>query len=771
MCKLVNKKMSEVLSETNLHLISCLNFARDNLANFDLVLDKVEEWIKIFNAKTFLFFEKNKPCLDDTVFLHSFFQKFPENWKENKKYVSSMIFIFICYNLFEESNHKIFKTHVSKFTDAMLTLKDTSKQQIYWEYSGLRKVFHCEYFEVMWLTNPDRLRREKLREDDLWILSQKYGKKFIFCYIKEVCNFVIKQSERFNNRRQFFKDFLKEHLNEINEKEFNGFYIELIEIGILTRDFFVSSHFENFNSMNLLDPVFFRRLVEKSRGIPIHQDFLTKFLYNIDYKIENIFNFVSNWQEVNHPKEEVMLLFKRYIFNKDIIPSQFNSYVRLMNSINDEQLFREYIKNCKNFFRVAMLRNSSIIVEKFNLTIPDLMSFVQTITKYEFLYDINSPPYKSFLENFRDHDVYGLFILEKYIGHNIDEYIERIDSQENFSRDLIISVTRGMLRVKILHCILNKLPFEFKLSGRNATNNDIIVSFRNYHEMMYGNGLEEYSLIHYNKSFDITYKYLDTAKKISLMGFPFFGVKRINESIELKDTSEMIYVEFHNRFVDCVYPNLDKSSFKSFLQYFREKYKTNCDFFEAVKFNFKIFYNTMLISLDPYEDMQNLFIDETIQFVNQRYLDILKQSQYIARIKSFKAEEKAEEEITSIITSLKRKRDECEIFNSCFDALKNEAVPENVKKILKDVVSLRDDFFVNQFLAQNPNTIMKCQICCDFLKNSAFINFNCGHNCCAGCSTKLPGNICPHCREPITSRNSIQQIESVEKELLEKMKN
>jgi len=78
--------MSEVLSENNLpktKLRFYLNFARDNVTNFDIVLETLSKWVEIFNTKNVILFEMS-PYLDDPKFLHSFFKNFPKIGKKTK---------------------------------------------------------------------------------------------------------------------------------------------------------------------------------------------------------------------------------------------------------------------------------------------------------------------------------------------------------------------------------------------------------------------------------------------------------------------------------------------------------------------------------------------------------------------------------------------------------------------------------------------------------------------------------------------------------------
>jgi len=752
-------------------LSAYLDFAKNNISNFELVRDVLSEWVIYWSNKNdpwinHLNYQRNI-LIEDEEFLEIFFSNFVENWSSEPKNSLSIIFIYICLGLFEKIDKypNIYHQKIEMLVESFKDLPIPSSIRTFWTYGKFKLFFLRQYFDSIWQFNNDFFYQcnEKLENEDFMYLCEKHGISFANFHMRSCIVFLFKVEYK-----DYFKTFLMKNRYFISEKNLiiDDIYA-LIDEGILENDFFIDSAELPFEkcSFNIFNIDFFQNLVKCSRDINVNSDFLSLLLYKIDYSVDNFYRFLAEFPENGYPIEGLYHFFRRYfVFDTENI-------FKIFNNIRSEELFTYLIRLLRNDEKILLLRKSSKIVAKFGFTVTNILSMINPTTKLENYFEINSRYYLTFLENFIHYDVYGLFALAKYFGKIIDNIISRVDKidplRDRFDKNRIVDSLNGMVKVKIIYCILNKLPIKINLYGQHITNNNVIYLLHNIHSILYGNGLENYSFIHLNRTFMLTYFYNGTMKKISFAGIPFRSVKKIDETIVFVNNWEKIYVRLHNILMNVIISDFDLGVLRNFLIFFKEDYSSNKIDYESVYMNLRYFYDWMLILFEKNKEILNIFIEETIQFLNPRFLEALKKQQYILIMKSFRAEEKAEEEINSIIQSIKRERDSDDVYLSCKAMIVKDDTTNEMRRICEGMMEKCDKYYIYKYIAKNPNSIMKCPICFDFFKSSSFISFNCGHTYCAKCSSNLTN--CPNCRMVISFKNPVVQNEPIDDILMERM--
>lgn len=746
-------------------------FSKKHNENFEMIVNIFSNWSSNFIFKgQYKLNIKITETINEDHFLEFFFSRFPEDWQNNPKYVLAIFFVYVFHDVFQNNKqHKnIFKNNTDKFLESLKTLNEISLYNFY-KFRGSIYGGSRYYFEIIYIKNYD-YGFIKLSNSDIFYLVQKYGIKFVASNISKISSILCRKKNKTNAAMQtYFMELLKNNYTAIDEKRLDDeVFIEFFENNIIPKDFYFQRIFSEIDrrSFNLFNETFFTKVVSIARNFDTNKDFFTIFLHKIDYSRENIIPFISNVPENGYPVKDMIIICNRYLY----LNENLNSLINIIKSV---ELFSYLIGSLESFSKIIFLAKSSNFVKNTNITIKQLMELVTPININTILLqgDIHSITYLNFINMFVNYDLHGLFCLAKCFGKEIDKFIYSVDNidteRDHYEKSKIIAVTCGMLKVKVIYCILNRVPIQIALSGRNATNKEIANVMLDLHTNLYGDGFDEYSFIHVNKSFKISYTYLGIQKRMCFVGSPFKVVKPIDETIEFGESYERTYVELHNRFIGLELSNFDETIFRDFIAFFREHYAKNREDYDLPFFHFKHFYNCILLAFDSNIEIQNKFIEETMQFISSKYLDILQTEKYIERMKSFKAEEKAEKEISSIIQKIKRNRDNDELFKSCQEMLQDSQITPAIKKICDNVQKMCQELFVYKYLAQNPNAIMKCPVCIDLLKNTAFISFNCGHNCCAGCSTHT--KICPVCRMAITTRTPVHQNDPIDEELMKKM--
>ena len=749
------------------------------------VIQKIRENSFNFTVEWNFYEMKNERLFDliaSKSFTDVFFSYFSEDWDKNIKNCDCIVFIYMCISLLNKNKDPLLLPEIYTqkfdmfFQSSIRYFTERNSITCFYDWLNFDKIFPSHYYEILWFAKHPMIKNKlnyNLSDDDIIKMSKKYGMKFILDHFHRVITFISKKtSKEISENQQVLTNILKENSLLIDETSISECdFRKLINMGIILEDFYVSKTKNNKNYCQLYIHRIFDRIVSESTGLDVNTDFLTQFLDKIERNQSNFFTFLSNFPENGYPMEWIINVIRRYFL--EFIKNDNSFMEKTFTSINSKELFFKLINVLSNQKKVILLKKSNQFLRKFNLTINELVDQVELINSKDILpYNIFDQNISPFFNLFNDFDQIGIFVLAKYCGKDIDFIIDMIDkvdtTKQHFDKNKIILITKNLHRIKLLQCHMEHRKFEINISGMNAKLDDIRPEIYILYSSLHNKVTGEYSFIKLNKSFLFKYIYLNQLRTISFAGIPCYSDEPLDETIEFQNSWEKTYIELYNRMLLIRKPEIEETDFLELMSFFREHYESKKSDYENLNFNFMHFYQYLLRKLDSKENLLKIYIEHTTQFVNPKFLDILKDTKYITIMKSFNAEEKAEQEIDSIIKSLKRKRENDETYQACQEALKDETINPIMKKICQKFVSGFDEFLVYEHIAKNPNSIMCCAICYTYYKNSAFINFNCGHSCCAGCTNSLTN--CPHCRVEITSKMPVQQTDPIDGVLLSKLR-
>lgn len=753
-----------------------LHILKKSFENLNKVKPNINIWVKRYRTTFTIFVGEIKSemteLINDTEFIERYFSEISSFNEEDKQ--TFTVFIYICLALFSGENViDIFKTKIKMLIECFDGLPKNKKfLSSYWSINNISKKFKIEFADYLWEYENYRYGYSTtiIDEETICELCKRKGPSFLFACLERITAFVCKKvskNEVETESHRYLVEFVKANIGKRSEWHIpDKIFRNLYSNGFFKKDFFFSK-LRKGNSrcfLSIFNQEVFNQIVEKARELPIKKDFFTVFLNMIDYSVDNVLTFISQFPENGYPFEDICVIFSRYFSMHNN-----NSFLQIINAIKSKELFL-YVLGLLPEERIPFfLSRSDPYIRKLGLKSSELINFMPKRNSTYFdlveLFDITL-----------NADFNGVIMLQKYFHNYIDLIIERIDNADRETQTIdkgkIIASTMRLIKIKLMHCIINDLPIEFKLSGRNVTNDDIKLIILDYHATYYGiDNFNNYSFLLKNKTFILKYYYHGEENTMSLCG-PLLKIGKELDSTIFEHSWERVFVELFNEHVKRM-RSKNIEDFKIFLNFFREHYTNNQSDYHSPNFNFKHCYQQMLqiIDLSKNVEMLNLFIEKTMEFINPRYLEVLNEPKYVEKMKAFKSEEKAEKEVSDVIRVLKRERETNNIFLQCQQAMQDENLTPAMKKLCETVLSHSNEFLVYKYITKNPSTLLKCPICTNLLKTSAFLAFNCGHIICADCLTTMPNEmkICHTCRVPITSKNSIQQSDPIDDELLQKL--